>query len=385
MRILTCFISSLLVAGCSGTDLPLLDQGAPDLAVPSDLAVPGDLAVTVDGAVTDGMSQACGDPDAGVWSELRCTGLYSDWASRTIDPANKLFVPTYKLWSDGASKRRWIYLPPGTQIDVSDMNGWTFPVGTKLWKEFSLNLGADGGGVDTIIETRLLWKRASGWTMTTYAWSPDQLTALELPGGMVDVPNTNHYEIPSADNGQCNTCHGGRPDRVLGFEAISLAEATPLGWSDLQAASLLTSTNGNHNLAASALIVPGNATEKPALGYLHANCGNACHHPGGQGPFSMRVDIVAGAAPANVQSTPAFGGAINVASGFRPSGGTGNYYRIRPTDVTRSTIPFRMNTRGGYPQMPPVDTHVVDTAGLGLVTAWINAMTAAPYPAPSPP
>jgi len=27
----------------------------------------------------------------------------------------------------------------------------------------------------------------------------------------------------------------------------------------------------------------------------------------------------------------------------------------------------------------------VDTAGLGLVTAWINAMTAAPYPAPSPP
>ncbi len=376
MRSSSWFFGCLFVAGCGGSNPAGGDLGQPDLRVP-DLV---DLAQAV-----DAMGPACGDPDAGVWSELRCTGLYSDWASRTVDPANRPFVPTYKLWSDDAQKRRWMYLPPGTQIDVSDMNAWTFPVGTKLWKEFSLNLSGVDGGADTLIETRLLWKRDSGeWTMTTYAWSADQSTAVELPGGMVDVPGTNHYEIPSANGGACNTCHGGRSDRVLGFEAISLAEATPLGWTDLQTASLLKSSNGNHNLLAAALVVPGNATEKPAIGYLHANCGNACHHPGGSGPFSMRVDIVAGAAPANVQSTPVFG-AINTASGFMPSGGTGNYYRIRPTDNSRSTIPYRMSKRGGYEQMPPVDTHVVDTAGLNLVTAWITAMTTAPYPVPSPP
>ena len=375
---------ALVLAGCGDTIVGG-DLASGDLASTSpDLAVASDLAVAVDSATPVDLDSPCADPsDGGVWSELRCTGLYSDWATRTVDPANREFVPSYRLWSDGAQKRRWIYLPPGTKIDVTDLNAWTFPIGTKLWKEFSL----DVGGTRTRIETRLLWKRDTSWVMTTYAWSADQSTAVELPGGMVDVPGTNHYEIPSANSGGCTVCHNGRPDRVLGFEAISLAEATPLSWTDLQTATLVTSTNGNHTVAGSALLVPGNATEKPAIGYLHANCGNACHHPGGTGPFSMRVDITSGAAPAapaNVQSTAVFS-AINTHSGFTPSGGTGNYYRIRPTDVSRSTIPFRMNTRGGYPQMPPVDTHVVDSAGLAAVSAWITAMTAAPYPAPAAP
>ena len=48
-------------------------------------------------------------------------------------------APTEALWSDGAVKRRFIYLPPGTTIDTTNMDEWVFPVGTKFWKEFSVD------------------------------------------------------------------------------------------------------------------------------------------------------------------------------------------------------------------------------------------------------
>jgi hypothetical protein len=63
-------------------------------------------------------------------------------------------------------------------------------------------------------------------------------------------------------------------------------------------------------------------------------------------------------------------------------------YRIRPTDITRSTVVYRMSVRngliGGGEQMPPIATHEVDTAGRAAVSAWIDAMTASPYPKPGP-
>ena len=44
-----------------------------------------------------------------------------------IDPRNLAFAPQYPLWTDGAAKRRWISLPPGTAIDASDPENWVFP------------------------------------------------------------------------------------------------------------------------------------------------------------------------------------------------------------------------------------------------------------------
>ena len=51
-------------------------------------------------------------------------------------------------------KTRWVYLPPDTTIDTSNMDEWNFPVGTKFWKQFVV------GGV--IVETRMLHKTAPG-------------------------------------------------------------------------------------------------------------------------------------------------------------------------------------------------------------------------------
>ncbi|HUQ06594.1 MAG TPA: hypothetical protein VM261_29025, partial [Kofleriaceae bacterium] len=65
------------------------------------------------------------------------TGLYANIGTKTVASDVHEFVPRWQLWSDAAVKRRWIYLPPGSKIDTSDMDFWKFPTGTKLWKEFS--------------------------------------------------------------------------------------------------------------------------------------------------------------------------------------------------------------------------------------------------------
>ena len=75
-------------------------------------------------------------------------GLYADFASKTISSAVVEYEPAYKLWSDGDEKRRWVWLPPGTKIDTSDMDHWVFPVGTRFFKEFAV------GGKR--IETRMI-------------------------------------------------------------------------------------------------------------------------------------------------------------------------------------------------------------------------------------
>src|SRR5690606_21407474 len=65
------------------------------------------------------------------------TGLYADIATETLAEGVQGFTPRFQLWTDTAEKRRWVYIPEGTQIDTSDIDEWKFPVGFKLWKEFS--------------------------------------------------------------------------------------------------------------------------------------------------------------------------------------------------------------------------------------------------------
>jgi len=100
--------------------------------------------------------------------------------------------------------------------------------------------------------------------------------------------NGTTYEIPSLDN--CRVCHMGRLDFVLGFEAISLSspQATGLTIANLAARGWLTAP------PAAPLTIPGDANASAALGWLHANCGNACHNPSnyalaGSTGFFMRL------------------------------------------------------------------------------------------------
>jgi hypothetical protein len=304
--------------------------------------------------------------DGGDPPQLACTGLYSDWASRTIAPGVRPYAPAFPLWSDGADKARYIELPPGTQIDTSDMDQWSFPVGTKLWKQFSI----DGQP----IETRFLWKRADGdWLRTTYAWTPDGSSASELTAGLRDWNGTS-YEIPP--QWACQDCHAGRLDNVLGFEAVNLAApgATGLTLAELVREGLLT------NPPATPIVVPGNATESAALAWLHSNCGISCHNRTSWAcgtTLFMRLEV---ASMATVQATDTWNTAVGqplelLNDGFVPPR---PMLRITPGDPSSSAIPYRASMRDVDPsqpnQMPPIDTHVVPDAGIAVINAWIQSM-----------
>ncbi len=298
-------------------------------------------------------------------TSLQCTGLYADFARGTLADGVFEFAPSESLWSDGAGKRRFIYVPPNTKIDTSDMNAWVFPVGTKLWKEFSV----DGSKV----ETRHLEKRADGsWFRTTYVWSDDQSAAVEVTTGVPNLRGTG-FDVPPQT--ECSLCHDGAADGVLGFEAIGLSgsNATGLTMAELVRRGLLTAP------PSSPPVIPGAPLDVAALGWLHANCGNSCHNAtpkalaSGTG-LRMRLRVEA---LDSVQDTDTFRTAVGVPSGFQPAPDAG-FDRITPGDPAHSAIPLRAGTRAstgpaGW-KMPPIATNVPDVPDVDVLNAWIESL-----------
>lgn len=372
-------VSSFLISCSSseeGTPSADASTGDPDTAIEEASVDTGtpivDAPATVDATID------CA-PDAGRTNELACTGLYSDWGMRTIAAGVREYKPGFELWSDGAIKRRWVYLPPGTKIDVTNLDEWVFPVGTKFWKEFVVVVG----GVKRPVETRFLEKTsATEWRRTTFFWSADGTSAPELTTGAPLIAGSNKYSVPPVT--LCAKCHGGRADNVLGLETVLSAapEATGLTWSTMQALGALTSTNGNHTLAASALQIPGNSTERPAVALLHVNCGVACHNANVATQFDARLEFGAtGKTTPTLFSTSLYATTINKRSTFRPkTAGSELYYRVRPGDVAHSTIAYRMGVRdidtdgGVTEQMPQVATNLVDDDGVAVIKKWIGEM-----------
>jgi hypothetical protein len=306
-------------------------------------------------------SLAC-ENDVGHPTELYCTGLYARWPSLHLAMDVKEYDPGLHLWSDGAEKRRFIWLPPGKMIDTSDMDDWVFPVGTKVWKEFSLS--------GKKVETRFLQKLDDGtWFRTTYAWSDDETRATEIVYGAENVRGTDYAIPPQA---QCATCHKGRKDGVLGFEAIALSSpgATGVTIDKLVNAHLVTDP------PAAPLDIPGDGREQAALGWLHMNCGVACHNrneTSEAGYTGLEMRLTSDALD-SVQTTDTWRTAVGVTAYFQPVAGF-TFMRIAPRDVARSLIPYRDGNRDDPKiQMPPIATHVVDAQGLAAVKAWIDGM-----------
>jgi hypothetical protein len=304
-------------------------------------------------------------------TDLRCTGLYSNFGTKQLSPEAREFSPGLSLWSDGASKRRFLSLPPGSQIDTSNMDEWVFPVGTKVWKEFA----RDG----KTIETRLFAKEAPGrWIYTTYVWDKDATRATRLDTGLEGALGT--YEIPSKLH--CSQCHNGHADRLLGLEAISL------GLPAAQGVTLTTLTSeGRLSVPpkATSLTLPGDEKEQRALGYLHVNCGITCHSPNGAGTASFTgmllrlsakalLDPDGGAALAT--ETDAYKTTIKMplaSAQFVDDPRYVGFQRIAPGDPDKSLLLAAISARGKN-QMPPIVSHEVDTAGVQTLREWIAAL-----------
>jgi hypothetical protein len=292
------------------------------------------------------------------------------------------YEPRYKLWSDGADKTRWFYLPPGTKIDNSDQDHWSFPVGAKFWKEFAI------GGKR--IETRLVQRWGPGkddFFYATYHWKASdggaqQMDAELVPGdtNIINANGTDH-DVPFEEH--CRRCHDPLREHVLGFGAFQLTPATggpaPLGVTikTLSNEGLLT-----NSVPANGFEMPGNtAVIRDALGYLHANCGNCHNDTPGVGLPEPKMVFKVLVAQTNPTQTGAYTTALNVPF-TKPDDEITLAYRIFGGDPDKSQVSFRMALRNMTPdipahgQMPPLATEKVDMTGVNAVNAWIRTLPA---------
>lgn len=318
---------------------------------------------------------------------LRDTGLYSDFRQHTVASRNLEYSPQYPLWSDGAAKRRWFSLPPGTAIDGSHPDAWNFPAGTKFWKEFSF------GG--RRIETRYMERQPDGsWLYATYAWNADETEAELAPDkgkpGACELGEGRWHSLPSIHD--CKACHQGQPTEVLGFSALQLspdrdpnavhAEPVPAPGVDLNylVRKKLLKRLPRALLETPPRIAAATPTERAALGYLHGNCGH-CHNDDGSLQnleFALRHRL--GAAP--LAPERAIATAVERRIKARASGQSQDaILRIEPGHPERSVVLQRMNSRYAALQMPPLGTVILDDEAIALVSRWITE-SVAPAAAP---
>jgi len=117
------------------------------------------------------------------------------------------------LFSDYATKYRFVWMPAGIAAVYDANKAFEFPVGTILAKTFAYP-DSTRGGQQRIIETRLLVHGKTEWTPLAYVWNDSQTDA-ELQ--IAPDPTVVHWKHPSGqeytinyvipNQNQCKECH----------------------------------------------------------------------------------------------------------------------------------------------------------------------------------
>lgn len=300
-------------------------------------------------------------------SRLLESGCFADELGRQPVPGFVPFDVVSPLWSDGAAKRRFFLLPEGTTVTYRDPGIWTFPAGSVLIKEFSIEGRRGDPSSLRPVETRLLVVRASGiWDRFSYQWNQDATDAV-LRTAAPPTPLVNftiedeqgaqaeqtHY-FPN--RAQCLSCHQ-TPGTVLGLQAAMLNRNIDYGATvDNQLRSLIEAgvfaedSSPDSVETTSFMPSPSDAsytTEARLRSYLHANC-SSCHHP--LEGLDLRFQT------ATLQ--------------------TGLCSKISKGNVESSLLYWRDVQRGnvgqpGVAPMPPLGTLVANPLLAPLITDWI--------------
>jgi hypothetical protein len=308
---------------------------------------------------------------------LSDTGLFEPGSVDAVSTGVQSFTPQYPLWSDGATKRRWIALPPGAAIDGSRAAAWDFPRGTKFWKEFAV--------AGRRVETRMIERLPDGgWRFAAYVWNEAQTEATLAPADGIrslPLPGGGQYTIPS--EADCRACHEGAAAPVLGFTALQLSSdrdplaphADPPRAGDVELRALVQ-TGRLINFAQPLVDTPPRIEAptpiaRAALGYLNANCGHCHADPkltGAAVPVELQLalDPQDPAAGARVIAT-----LVASESRYRPAGAT-DARLVVPGNAQAGTLLARMRSRDPRIQMPPLGSAKPDLEAVALIERWIN-------------
>ncbi|MDH3546379.1 MAG: PQQ-dependent sugar dehydrogenase, partial [Gammaproteobacteria bacterium] len=278
-------------------------------------------------------------------------------------PASGLipFEPGAQLWSDGATKRRWVALPDGATINIDASGDFEFPIGTVLVKEFSV----DGAPV----ETRLIMYSDSGET-TGYSYEWQGGDAVLLPDvKQVVLPNDQLYHFPG--RGECRRCHTSAAKVALGPSVEQLNNDMVYTSTNRLSNQLMTLdhiglfTSGLPGAVADLPATVGldethHALSRRARSYLHANCAG-CHR--GEGPTQSTMDL-------QYQTPRTLMNVCNLDPAFGDLGIPGAKILL-PGDPDASILAARPGTTDPLVRMPPLATFLVHGEAVNTLRNWI--------------
>ncbi|MBL9153438.1 MAG: PQQ-dependent sugar dehydrogenase [Verrucomicrobiales bacterium] len=314
---------------------------------------------------------------------LSQTTAFTDLASLTPSAGVMPYDVIQPLWSDGSDKKRWIALPndgnPDTaaeKIGWSETGNWQFPLGTVLIKHFEVP--------GRRLETRFFVRGNDGaWFGFTYRWRPDGTEADLLPAAPLDetfTANGKTWTWHFPGRAECASCHTDAAGIVLGLKARHLnrdllypatgrtanqiVTLNRLGFftpavNEASLSSILTAARQDDTTA---------SLEHRARSYLDINC-SQCHQPAST--VQTRFD-------ARLVTPPWYQNFINVTPNI-DIGVTGARI-VKPGSVDLSVVHRRVGSLTTGLAMPPIAKNVVDTAGMQLLTDWINSLDPAIAP-----
>ena len=333
------------------------DRGAPDAAA----------AAAPDRAPDVAPARPCRpppDPEQ-PFPKLSQTGCVNPARPLEPGPGALLYQVASPLWSDGADKERWAFLPAGATIGIDRDGHFQLPDGAVLMKAFSI------GG--RRVETRLITRSEGAWGVYSYQWADDQsdATVLTLDDGAVAREiGQQIWTLPSRTD--CRRCHVDEAGFQLGLDLVQLDMV--IRYPDGSTANQLDRWQQlglfeTRPPRPPPLPLPTGASgslEERARSYLHANC-SLCHRPESNFPLlDLRwTTALAGSGACGTEPTK---GNLGVAGAKV----------IVPGQPSRSVLSLRMHTLEARFRMPPIGSAVVDEEGAKVVDDWIASLPPCP-------
>ncbi|MDI1315692.1 hypothetical protein [Flavobacterium sp.] len=293
------------------------------------------------------------------------------------------YEPASSLFTDYASKKRFIWMPNGVAATyLADNKILEFPVGTALIKTFYYTTIQPNNSTK-IIETRIMIRHSTGWKFYEYVWNDEQTDAILLSG--VDFTNgssknitfakpsgeivTTDYRIPS--DAECFACHKiNEIATPIGVKPQNLNHSYTYGTTTKNILQKLVEQGYLQSYPSTIVsTVDYHDTTKPLdlrmRSYLDINCAHChqdearCYYRPIRLPFSQT----------NIDS---FIGTCLLAD--EPISPTLQKI-ITPGNYSKSIMHYRLSTNDESERMPLLGRTIVHDEGVALLQEYISSLT----------
>ena len=283
------------------------------------------------------------------------------------------------LFSDYASKYRFVWMPPGTSAQYQSDGPFDFPAGTIFVKSFAFPI--DGRpGRERLIETRLLVHTKAEWVPLPYVWNAEQTEAkLQIVPDPVPIHFTDAaghvrdftYQIPNTN--ECHECHDSyKTLQPIGPKARNLDKDYSYSdghdnqlerWQRIGYLRGLPASQSRPKAAVWNDAASGSLDER-ARAYLDNNCAH-CHQPGGQAGYTG-VDF---------RLTQGNFAAFGLCKRPNSAGNVASLnYDLVPGAAAESILVYRLESTAPKISMPQIGRAVVHEEGVKLLKEWIASL-----------